>query len=273
MKNLLRIGQPKSGVKTKMEQILVHQDGKQFAFHISGKGQPLLCIHAPCIGSINFVYQQTLADTYQLIVPDLPGHGDSSPMEKPFSIGELAERLHKLVGSLGIERPFILGYSQGATIALEYCLRYPDHVQGGILASGFSEVNDLYLHGRFWVAQALSMLHGVPLLARSIASSHVDDPEMREKWTAHASKTDPNSLKYLYAAGHRYQCTERLGNIQLPILLAYGKQDQRMHHYAQMLTMKLPKVKLEMIPNVKHQVITKAAPVFNQLCRTFMEEG
>ncbi|MFS0554568.1 alpha/beta fold hydrolase [Brevibacillus sp. 179-C9.3 HS] len=255
-----------------MEQVLVHQDGKQFAFHMSGKGTPLVCIHAPCIGSINFVYQQSLTDTYQLIVPDLPGHGDTSPMEKPFSIGELAEQLHKLIPSLGIERPFIMGYSQGASIALEYCLRYPDHVRGAILVSAFSEVHDLYLHGRFLMARALSMVNGVPLLARSIASSHIDDQEMRTQWIQHASKTDSASLKYLYAAGHRYQCTERLGNIQLPILLAYGKQDQRMHPYAQMLTMRLPNAQLVMIPNVKHQIITKAASDFNQLCRTFMQE-
>lgn len=257
-----------------MEQTLVHLDGKQYAFQLSGKGTPLLCIHAPCIGSVNFDYQQSLSDSYQLIVTDLPGHGDSSPLDKPASIGELAESLHKLIPSLGIEqKPYILGYSQGASIALEYCLRYPQSVQGAILVSAFSEVHDLYLHSRFLIAQALSSLHRVPLLAKSIASSHVDDEETRNKWIAHASKTDATSLKYLYAAGHKYHCTQRLGNIQLPVLLAYGDGDHRMHPYAQMLNMKLPQAKLFMIPNVKHQVLTHAAPALNQLVRNFLEEN
>lgn len=253
-----------------MERIIPLPDGELMACLTFGQGRPIVCIHAPCIGSVNFQYQQTLADTYELIIPDLPGHGRSSALAKPYTIHDLATRLHRLLGALGLERPYLLGYSQGASIALEYALCFPEEISGLILASGFSEVDDLYLHSRFSVAQALATLHGVPLLARSIASSHTDDPQTRDHWIQHASRTDAGTLKQLYAAGHSYRCTQRLHELSMPTLLVYGGEDTRMHPYGQLFRRHLPHAKLIFLPGVPHQVVTKAAASFNQLCRDFV---
>ncbi|WP_289135751.1 alpha/beta fold hydrolase [uncultured Brevibacillus sp.] len=254
-----------------MEQVMVQLKNGQLASTLSGKGTPVLCIHAPCIGSMNFSQQHALSDAYQLIVPDLPGHGSSSSFGGRFSIGELADYLNQLTLELNITQSYLLGYSQGASIALEYCLRYPEKVKGVILVSAFSEVKDFYLHGRFFMAQTLSWLHGIPLLARSIASSHVNDPAIHAKWVEHASRTDARSLASLYGAGHRYRCTERLDELRMPALLVYGKEDRQMQPYAQLFKKQLPGANLLHIPHVHHQVITRAAPAFNQLCRDFMQ--
>jgi len=252
-----------------MEQIVSLPNGEQLACTIAGRGTPLVCLHAPCIGSVNFSSQQPLAETYQLIVPDLPGHGHSSRPAKPFTIHHLAVCLHELLKELGYERPLLLGYSQGASIALEYALCHPGQVQGLILVGANSEVSDLYLHSRFYLAEVMARLHGVPLLARSIASSHTDDRHMQESWIRHASLTDADTLKQLYRAGHSYHCTERLSELQLPTLLVYGEEDRPMHRYGQLLHQKMAQSQMVMIPGVAHQVVTKASAAFNRLCREF----
>lgn len=252
-----------------MKHTITLPNGDQMTVAISGQGAPLLFLHAPCIGSINFHFQQPLADSYTLLIPDLPGHGQSSPRPAPYSIHDLAQCLHDLMNHLGHERPLLLGYSQGASIALEYALSFPDQVQGLILASAFSEVSDFYLHGRFYMAQTMASIHGVPLLARSIASSHTDDAALKDEWITHSSLTDAATLKHLYSAGHAYHCTQRLPEIHLPTLLVYGEQDKQMHPYAQLLKQGLPHAELTFIPGVSHQVVTKAAAKFNQLCREF----
>ncbi|WP_312117040.1 alpha/beta fold hydrolase [Brevibacillus reuszeri] len=253
-----------------MEQVMVQLNNEHVACSISGKGTPVLCIHAPCIGSINYCYQYALSDSYQLIVPDLPGHGDSSSFGRRFSIDDLAEYLNQIMQKLNLAEAYIMGYSQGASIALEYSLRFPEKVKGVILVSAFSEVKDFYLHARFYMAQTMSWLHGVPLLARSIASSHLSDPDMQAKWVAHASRTDAGCLTSLYTAGHRYSCTKRLNELDKPVLLVYGKEDTQMQPYAQLLQKQLPMASFVMVPHAHHQVVTRAAPVFNQLCRDFM---
>lgn len=251
-----------------MEHTITLPNGT-LACTIVGQGTPLLFIHAPCIGSINFVSQHPLTDTFQLLVPDLPGHGHSSPLPEPFSIHDLALCLHELIQALGVEKPYLLGYSQGASIALEYALCFPEQVSGLILVSAFSEVNDLYLHSRFYLAQAMAGIHGVPLLAQSITSSHIDDPQLQEKWIKHASLTDSTTLSHLYKAGHSYNCTQRLPQITLPTLLVYGAEDRSIHPYGQLLSEGIPISKMVMIPGVAHQVVTKAAPELNRLCREF----
>ncbi|MED4779290.1 alpha/beta hydrolase [Brevibacillus choshinensis] len=252
-----------------MERILTLSNGEQIACTLLGQGTPLVCIHAPCIGSINFTSQQPLSDSYQLVLPDLPGHGRSSSLAKPFTIHDLTVCLHEIMGLLGHERPILLGYSQGASIALEYALCFPDKVQGLILVSAFSEVSDLYLHSRFYIAEAMASIHGVPLLARSITTSHVENPDMQETWIRHVSLTDADTLKHLYVAGHSYHCTDRLPEIHLPTLLVYGEEDRHMYRYRQLLHQGLPQAKSVIIPGVAHQVVTKASTELNRLCREF----
>lgn len=254
----------------KMERLFELPNGNTVACKLSGQGTPIVCIHAPCIGSTNFIYQEPLSDAYQLVIPDLPGHGASSTIRTRYSIADLAVWLDSLIQMLGLEHPIILGYSQGASIAIEYGLRYPDRVQGVILVSAFSEVNELYLHSRFLLAKAMAALHGIPLLARSTASSHLNDPTIQSQWIRHACRTDAECLKRLYAAGHLYHCTQYLHELKMPALLVYGEEDKPMHPYAHLLAKHLPDAKLTMVPGTKHQVVTRAAQSFNQLCRDFI---
>ncbi len=250
--------------------LLTLPDGRTLSYEMHGEGVPLLCIHAPGIGSVNFSHQHPLADSCQVIVPDLRGHGRSSPARKPFSIADLAGDIKSLIESLGIREVVILGYSQGGSIALECCLQFPAYIAGGILVSSFYEVNELYLHSRFYMAQAMASLHAVSFLARSTAASHLDNTSERQQWIAHAEQTDAYTLQQLYAAGHHYNCTGRLRDIHVPMMLLYGNDDKQMHPYGKLLANHLPFADLRFIPNVKHQVVTKAADTCNHLCREFI---
>jgi len=251
-------------------QRLPLRNGSFLSYAIEGAGPPILFIHAPCIGYVNFQRQLPLASEYQLIIPDLRGHGESSPAREPLTMGDIAEDLRELVQQATNQKIVLCGYSQGGSVALEFMLRYPELILGGILASGFSEVNDFYLHSRFYLAQAISKMHGIPLLARSTAASHLDEKHEQEQWLNHGQKTDAYSLEQLYQAGHAYNCTSRLGEIQAPVLLVYGEQDKPMHPYGKLLMKGLSRAEIAYLPGVKHQVITRQHEMFNNLCRDFV---
>jgi pimeloyl-ACP methyl ester carboxylesterase len=145
----------------------------------------------------------------------------------------------------------------------------PELFAGGILVSGFSEVNEWYLHTRFLMAEALTALHGVGLLARSIASSHVDDPVIQKQWISHMDNTDVSTLLQLYRAGHAANCTSRLSEISSPLLLLYGQEDQRMHPYAKLIEKHAPNARTLILPGVKHQIVTKVPDRFHEEVRRF----
>jgi len=240
------------------------------AYQSIGHGPPLVLIHAPGIGSVNFSCQLPLAKAYRLLIPDLRGHGESSPAREPFTLEKLAADIRAMLDAEHVEQASICGYSQGGSIALECLLAYPERFNGAILVSSFSEVNDLYLHARFFLAEALSSMQGAKWLAHSTAHSHLEDPHEQKRWIVHAEKTDGFSLHQMYLAGHHYSCTDKLHTITSPVMLVYGEDDRAMHSYAHLLHQKLPHAQLHLIPGVKHQVITKTPAAFHKLCDSFL---
>lgn len=83
------------------------------AYQSIGKGMPILFIHAPGIGSINFSCQEPLSRSYHLLIPDLRGHGASTPATQPFTLAGIAADILALLDAENVEQAVICGYSQG----------------------------------------------------------------------------------------------------------------------------------------------------------------
>ena len=102
----------------------------KLAHEIQGSGQPLVLLHG--MGSASTAWKPIagrLAEKFQVITFDLPGHGKSSldpnhPMD-PFSLATL---VIKQLDDLGIEKAHFSGNSLGGWIALEIAAAFPDRV-------------------------------------------------------------------------------------------------------------------------------------------------
>jgi pimeloyl-ACP methyl ester carboxylesterase len=84
-----------------------------------------------------------LVRRYHLLVPDLPGHGESGPVEGALPVGDLAESLGALLEARSPGRPVtLIGNSLGGWVSLLYALRHPDRVERviGISSSGIFAV-------------------------------------------------------------------------------------------------------------------------------------
>ncbi len=68
---------------------------------------------------------EDLAESYDLIMYDAYGHGDSSRID-PKKRFDLAEDLHDLIETLKLEKPIVMGHSMGADTAANFAARYPD---------------------------------------------------------------------------------------------------------------------------------------------------
>ena len=66
-----------------------------------------------------------LATGHRVIVPDLRGHGRSRHLPPPYTAGQLAADLTRLLDHLGIDSTAVLGYSQGGAIAQQLVLDHP----------------------------------------------------------------------------------------------------------------------------------------------------
>jgi pimeloyl-ACP methyl ester carboxylesterase len=71
-----------------------------------------------------------------IIAPDMEGNGDSDPpLTQDTDIAWYADRLARVLDTLGLERIDLYGSHTGAQVALEFALKFPDRV-GGLVFDG-----------------------------------------------------------------------------------------------------------------------------------------
>ncbi len=97
-----------------------------------GAGQPLVLIHGWAMHTGMWrLFVQQLAQHYQVICVDLPGHGLSDSVE-PYNLSTLAECI---LQSLDIEHFHVLGWSLGGAVALAMAEKASERVDSVVLLS------------------------------------------------------------------------------------------------------------------------------------------
>lgn len=102
-----------------------------------GEGEPLFLLHGNGEDGTYFANQISFfSDRYRVIAVDTRGHGKSPRGTAPFTMEQFAMDLHSLMEKLQIQRGIILGFSDGANIAMKFALKYPNQVKALILNGG-----------------------------------------------------------------------------------------------------------------------------------------
>jgi len=111
-------------------------NGIQIHFEVHGTGEPLLLLHGFSGSSQDWKTRTTglLAD-FQLIMPDLRGHGRSGILSKPFRHQDAATDMLALLDHLGIGSCQGLGISGGGNVLLHMATGHPERVKAMVLVS------------------------------------------------------------------------------------------------------------------------------------------
>ena len=106
-----------------------------------GSGAPLVLLHGN--GSMIQDFESSglidlAAKNYRVIVFDRPGFGHSDrPRNVVWTPAAQAELINGALQRLGVPHAIVLGHSWGASVAVALALKYPNLVQGLVLASGY----------------------------------------------------------------------------------------------------------------------------------------
>ena len=97
-----------------------HHDGARVAYREAGTGPPLALLHSPGLSHREFApVADELAERYRLVLPDLPGHGDSEDRPRhPWTPEWLAEVIAGFCGEVLGPRPLVGGHDVGAELLL-----------------------------------------------------------------------------------------------------------------------------------------------------------
>jgi pimeloyl-ACP methyl ester carboxylesterase len=121
---------------------LVDVNGLQMHIVCRGSGRPVVVMEAGLTtGSWSWgpVFDAVAEDT-EVCAYDRPGMGWSDAINRPADAGEVAARLHGLLGAAAIDGPYVLlGMSAGGVYVREYYRRYPDGIVGMVLVDSSHE--------------------------------------------------------------------------------------------------------------------------------------
>lgn len=102
-----------------------------------GCGEALILLHGNGESSDYFEHQiEYFSDSYRVIAIDTRGHGKSPRGSAEFSIAQFSEDLYGFMNKMRIPSAIILGFSDGANIAMKFAMAHPERVDALILNGG-----------------------------------------------------------------------------------------------------------------------------------------
>jgi pimeloyl-ACP methyl ester carboxylesterase len=226
--------------------------GKQIVWH-GGAGPVLVLLHGAGdqAGTWNKVAPE-LKRHFQLVMPDLAGHGESDPAEGVLSLGTLLTALEQVLDAIPWRDASVAlaGNSLGAWMTMLYAQKYPHRVTRAILIDGCPVENALEIN--------------IMPKDREAARKALDDAldPSTPRWPnfvlddlVRVSNTGP--ISRLRAAGQedisKYVLEDKVASFRVPVDIVWGVSDRLVPlDHAKRLQSQLPHCTLTIIERCGH---------------------
>ena len=105
-------------------------DDDNIVYLEGGKGPTILLLHGYTGSKDNWTrFAAYLTKNYHVVIPDIPGYGESSMIEKAsYDLSNQMSRLHKFAQAIDLNKFHVAGNSMGGFFAGIYAVRYPDEI-------------------------------------------------------------------------------------------------------------------------------------------------
>lgn len=103
-------------------------------FEVNGKGRAVVLLHGFLESTDMWKdYAKNLAESFQVILIDLPGHGQSAFFSNSTTIDKMAEMVKSLIDHLELSKVQMLGHSLGGYVSLSFAELFPEKLESFIL--------------------------------------------------------------------------------------------------------------------------------------------
>lgn len=224
-----------------MERCSVTYQHSEFSFLKSGTGEKILvCLNGFGETADSFSFLEShLQEEFTVYAIDLPCHGQTTFLQKEFSVQDLAAVLELMIPSFNNQSLYLLGYSMGARIALSLVENMPDKISKVVLlAPDGLKMNSWYwlatqtrignrlfkytMQHPQWFAAVVNLMNKLNFVNKGVAKyvhKYIDDAQVRNNlyiiWTTlRKFKPDLKRVKEQVVFNH------------ISIQLVFGKYDR-----------------------------------------------
>lgn len=215
-----------------------------------GSGEPFIFLHGNGEDSSYFKYQTDyFKSKYRVIALDTRGHGKSPRGDAPFTIEQFSCDLYDFMKMHHISNAVILGFSDGANIAMKFSMNHSDMIKALILNGGNLNPNGVkratqipieigYKIARKFAAKSAAAKRNAEMLGLMVNEPNI---KLRE-----------------------------LSLINVPALVICGTNDMIKESHTKSIAQNLPNAKLSIIKG-NHFIANKRPKEFNQAVDDFLE--
>nr|WP_308627233.1 alpha/beta hydrolase [uncultured Eisenbergiella sp.] len=216
-----------------------------------GSGPPLLLLHGNGENSDYFCHQiDYFQETFHVYAPDTRGHGKSPRGAAPFTLEQFALDLEDFMDEKGIGKADILGFSDGANIALLFALKNPGRVRRLILNGA-----DLFPKGvKRSVQIPIIIGYGIVSFLALFNKKAIPKKEMLGLMV-----TQPSIAP------------EELSSLNMPVLVIAGTKDMIRLSHTQLIARSIPGSKLAILEG-DHFIASRKWESFNRSVDAFFTE-
>jgi pimeloyl-ACP methyl ester carboxylesterase len=233
-------------------------NGIRIYYAVYGQGQAVILLHGG-LGNADYWGKQieALSASRTVIAMDSRGHGRSTRDAKPFSYGLMADDVVALMDFLGVPKADLLGWSDGAVVALDMAMRHAGRVGKAITFAG--NTNPSGLKGNAGSA---------PAFAAYIQRAHREYAAYSPAPKDYAGFV--NRLRRMWGSEPNWT-DARLKSIETPVLVVCADHDEVIkRQHAEYIAATIPGAKLVIIPHTSHFAFLQDPGAFNQAILRFL---
>lgn len=205
----------------------INVNGIRLAYERRGTGSPLVLLHGyPLDHHLWDEVAPLLTDTFELILPDLRGFGESSTVDSFYTMEDMASDIAALLDHLEIQKTAIVGHSMGGYVALAFARLYPERVTGlGLISSQVLADPPDRRDGRYKSAAEVAN-QGIASVVEAMAPKFTSDPQLQKFARETMERQEPGAyIGALKAMAERVDSTPMLSSLTIPVVLIHGDAD------------------------------------------------
>jgi pimeloyl-ACP methyl ester carboxylesterase len=243
-----------------MEDGYVEHDGARIWYAQCGSGRPVILLHGGLGHAGNWGYQvpALLHSGYRVVLIDSRGHGRSTRDARPFTYELMASDVLAVMDALGTDKAAVVGWSDGACIALILGMMAPARIAG------------VFFFACNMDPSGTKDIEPSPIIDRCF-SRHTKDyallsatPDQYDAFCAAVGlmqKTQPN-----YAAAD-------LARVRVPVAVVQGEYDEFItREHAEYLARSIPGAELRILVGVSHFAPLQRPEQFNSEVLAFLRK-